>query len=315
MKLKFGSTSGTVLCPKCGRISIQFFSFPYSLYLVRNHICPICQSEYCKCTTNDGLLWKDALIQYEKNDEIYNNSVKENFESKIVDSSIESSTTNSSPKKKDTNFNLTRFSSGSIKSNSPSSHYIMKSSEVSFDGEEHILYICKGIFSCEKKHHQIIPATGILVSLHQTPVKINVNYCVNCRKYFISLNEYTHYQQKYGNLLGNYRFQNSTSINKGVFDGLAEKSVLNLCGYNVNEDDGLSTKERHLILENLMVHNIVSKPKIIDYLTFFINSKKNMWNMKSAVKKWTDDLEWVRQYRIDSQRRFLISGIKKFHQR
>ena len=85
MKLKFGSTSGTVLCPKCGRISIQFFSFPYSLYLVRNHICPICQSEYCKCTTNDGLLWKDALIQYEKNDEIYNNSVKENFESKIVD--------------------------------------------------------------------------------------------------------------------------------------------------------------------------------------------------------------------------------------
>jgi hypothetical protein len=152
-------------------------------------------------------------------------------------------------------------------------------------------------------------ATGILVSLHQTPVKINVNYCINCRKYFISLDEFTYYQQKYGNLLGNYRFQNSIISNTGSFDGLAEKSILNLCGYNVNENEGLSAKERHLILENLMVHNIVSKPEIIEYLTFFINSKKNRWNMKLAVEKWTDDLEWVRQYRIDSQRRFLILDI------
>ena len=75
-------------------------------------------------------------------------------------------------------------------------------------------------------------------------------------------------------------------------------------------EDDISGKDRRLILENVMVHNIVSKPKVIEYLTFFIASQKNKRNMKLAVRKWTADLEWVRQYRINSQRRFLISDIK-----
>lgn len=184
------------------------------------------------------------------------------------------------------------------------------SRDISFDGPDHTLYICKGTIACQRKYHKILSATGILVSLNQTPVKINVNYCTVCRKYFLNLVEYKHYQEKYGNLLGNYAFEDAVSSGGNGFDDLAEKSVLNLCGYNVNSENNLSEKDRWLILENLMDHNIVSKPKIIEYLTFFISSKKNKKNMKFAVQKWTADLEWVRQYRINSQRRFLISNIK-----
>ena len=128
----------------------------------------------------------------------------------------------------------------------------------------------------------------------------------------MTLSEYKYYQKIYGNLLGNYAFEDAVVSDGNSFDGLAEKSVLNLCGYNVNMEEHLSTKDRRLILANIMDHNIVSKPKVIEYLTLFIASKKNMKNMKPAVQKWTADLEWVRQYKINNQRKFLISDLKKY---
>ena len=62
----------------------------------------------------------------------------------------------------------------------------------------------------------------------------------------------------------------------------------------------------------LMDYNIISKPRIIDYLQNFINNSKNRPNMKLACQKWKDDLNWVRNYEIDKQRHFIVSSIKKY---
>lgn len=185
------------------------------------------------------------------------------------------------------------------------------SETISFDGAEHTLYICKGTISCRKNNHEIIPATGILVSLDKKPVKINVNYCSSCKKYFINLTEYKYYQERYGALLGNYTFQGFTFPKGSGFDNLAEESELHLCGYNVNMAENLSSQKRRLILENIMDRNIMSKPKIIEHLEFLITTREKLKNQEKAINKWEDDLEWVREFNINNQRRFLITDVKK----
>jgi hypothetical protein len=183
---------------------------------------------------------------------------------------------------------------------------------ISFDSTKNTLYICKGTISCRKKSHSIVSVTGILASLSGKPVKINVNYCKNCKLYFIDYSEYKYYQQIYGALLGNYRIQNSQKECEHAHDGLADESVLRIYGYTVNQNDGLTQEERRMILCNLMDRNIISKYRIIEYLQFFINNSRHRANMHSANQKWSDDLQWVRSYRIDNQRHFLIENIKQF---
>lgn len=186
--------------------------------------------------------------------------------------------------------------------------------EVSFDGAEHVLYICKGTITCRNSNHEIVPATGILASLSGRRIRININYCKVCKVYFISLTEYKYYKDLYGVLLGNFLIRQTTkydeSIESNGYDSLADESILHIYGYSVNQIDGLSTWERRRILGNLMDREIVSKYRIIEYLQFFINNSKYRKNLKLANQKWTDDLEWVRAYNINKQRKYIITTLK-----
>ena len=84
----------------------------------------------------------------------------------------------------------------------------------------------------------------------------------------------------------------------GDFDGLPAWPVLNLCGYNVGQQDDLSRDERHLILENAMDRGICGKAKVISHLQWLINSRGRDPGMEIACEKWRDDLEWARDYRV-----------------
>ena len=48
--------------------------------------------------------------------------------------------------------------------------------------------------------------------------------------------------------------------------------------------------------------------QVVDYVAN--NLQFNSQN--AANQKWSDDLQWVRSYRIDNQRHFLIENIKQF---
>lgn len=196
------------------------------------------------------------------------------------------------------------------KSHEPSSTATVPQ-DVSFDSNEHVLYVCKGTTTCRKKEHSIVSTTGIIASLNGDPIKININYCQNCRIYFIGLREYKYYQNIYGVLLGNISITQYISGGSSGYDSLANESVLRLSGYTVNQADALTPNQRRLILSNLMDRGIISKYRIIEYLQFFINNSKYRTNMKVANRKWSDDLEWVRQYNIDKQRQYIISAIRK----
>jgi hypothetical protein len=181
---------------------------------------------------------------------------------------------------------------------------------VSFDGPEHVLYVFKGALSCERRGHKVEGATGSMVTLAGRPVIINVNYCNNCRRYFLGQREYEHYRDIYGPVLGNFSFPESTQSGSGPVS-LSKESQLMMCGYNVRESDGLTAKERQLILANMIDRKILSKPRIIEYLQFFISWREGNPNMKSACDKWREDLAFVRTYHMDTQRRFTIGAVRR----
>ena len=175
---------------------------------------------------------------------------------------------------------------------------------------ENVLYVCKGIVACKRNGHTVESATGILIGRNGAVVKINTNYCPQCRKYFIGYDEYEHYRKIYGVLLGNIKVTNGSFVQSET--ELAEESILRICGYSVNQTSNLSAADRQRILQYLIDSRISSKAEIINYLTYFIRRNGKRSNMDEAVRRWNEDLKWVREYRINQQRYFEIANIQKF---
>ena len=114
----------------------------------------------------------------------------------------------------------------------------------------------------------------------------------------------------YGILLGNFHLYSSSKAQNSGYAQLADESVLKICGYTVNQSDNLSTDQRHYILSNMMDRKIIAKYQILEYLQFFINNSKRRHSMRIANLRWREDLEWVREYRINEQRHFIVDEVK-----
>lgn len=83
-----------------------------------------------------------------------------------------------------------------------------------------------------------------------------------------------------------------------------------MCGYNVNQQQDLSNMEHRKILKMIMDYKILSKGEIMEYLHFFIRQRANLSNMEEAIKRWDDDLNWLRDYGINSQNKYNLCGVK-----
>ena len=174
---------------------------------------------------------------------------------------------------------------------------------------QNILYVCKGTIRCKKYGHAVEAATGVMIGKYGKVIKLNTNYCPQCKKYFIGYDEYIHYRSIHGVIMGNFKITNGSFI---PFDGdLAQESILHLCGYSVNQVDNLSAFMRQQILQYLIDSRIISKPEIIAYLNGFIRRNGKRVNMGEAVRRWEMDIQWVRDYKMDRQRHFEISNIQK----
>lgn len=182
----------------------------------------------------------------------------------------------------------------------------------SFSGPEQVLHVFKGTIACRRRNHRIESATGTVVTLGGRELRINANWCRDCGMYFLGHGEYMHYREAYGPILGNFKFDGAGYSTGDGFGALAEESPLMLCGYSASEAEGLSEGQRHLILANAMDRGICPKHRVIEYLRFFIRSRRNLPNMKRAIAKWEADLRWVRSYRIDGQRRFTVGEVRRF---
>lgn len=173
-----------------------------------------------------------------------------------------------------------------------------------------ILYIYKGNIRCHRYKHNIIQATAILHNRTDNEIKLNVEYCTECKKFLLEYTVFEEYRNRHGALIGNFRM----AVNGG-FDGenfVAQESPLMLSGYNVSQKDGYSSSERHYILARLIYDGIMSKGEIVRYLSYFIRKNGARSGNEFALSKWREDLEFVQGYRIEIQPRTIISSLCKY---
>lgn len=173
-----------------------------------------------------------------------------------------------------------------------------------------ILYIYKGNIRCHRYGHNIIQTTAILHSKTDDEIQLNVEYCTQCRKFMLEYTLFEQYRNRYGVLIGNFRM-----VVNGEFDGeydLAEESPLMLSGYNVNQRDGYTSKERHYILARIIHDGIMDKGDVIRYLSYFIRKNGAKRGNELALSKWEEDLAFVQSYNINTQPRTIITDIKRY---
>ena len=137
-------------------------------------------------------------------------------------------------------------------------------------------------FKCTKNHgvEDIIAVFTVLSrSGNIVIVEAPAGHCARCGVFYI--HEYT-YQRilSFGQPLctvisekqyisGSYKRMNA---------GMAQQSLLRMCGYTVSATEGLSDSERRRILDTIISNGIMSKFDVIEYLNYFINMRKNDTN-------------------------------------
>jgi hypothetical protein len=136
----------------------------------------------------------------------------------------------------------------------------------SFNVTENTLYVHGGTsIICTRNKHKITCVNAIIPTMYSDKTKINVNYCSDCGKFFISEERYKSYIQRYNIIYLTFEFikeggnySDSISIKK------ADKSPLMLCGYSVSQVNNYSTTQRQLILKSILDRKILNKWQIIE---------------------------------------------------
>lgn len=181
--------------------------------------------------------------------------------------------------------------------------------EYSFD--DHTLYIHKGRIVCQTRHHNIIQATAILSNIAGTDILLNVNYCTECKKFFMNYSTYQQYRKKYGIILGDLKMLKQEDF-IGYEGCLAEESPLHLCGYTVSEKVGLTTTERQNIIAFVIEQGPMSKGEVISHLNWLIDTNSTREHMDTAISKWNADLSFTLRYDLENQKKVLIKDIAKY---
>lgn len=88
-----------------------------------------------------------------------------------------------------------------------------------------------------------------------------------------------------------------------------KESILYQYGYNVKTKDGLSSKQRHLILVSVIESNILTKEQVCSHLDTLIErgSKIDKWEL--ATQKWKEDRQYVKKYNLKNLPQILLEKI------
>ena len=174
-----------------------------------------------------------------------------------------------------------------------------------------ILYVHKGTIICQRDNHNVVSATAVLLGRNDQTIELTVNYCKDCKRFFINYISYDAYRNKYGILIGNIVLEEE---GHNIFSDvvLAEASPLKLCGYSVNQQDGYSKETRWYIISKIIDRGIMSKSEVIRYLEYFININGRKKSNQLALSKWKEDLRFTLSYDEAKQERYRITEIRRY---
>ncbi len=178
-----------------------------------------------------------------------------------------------------------------------------------FDPNKNVLNIYAGTIDCIRNHSDEVESINAEIKgLNDEIININVNYCPYCELFFIKYTEYLRYMEKYKALPIIMQLKGHLSNIKDSNLDLQEYSFLSLAGYTVRSKSGLDSKMRQDILKRLIELGR-SKYELINHIDRLIEFNGKKINMENAVKKWKEDLDFIRQYQFDQQRQYSVDDI------
>ena len=142
---------------------------------------------------------------------------------------------------------------------------------------------------------------GIVTLEKGGKAKIDLRWCKHCATYFIDEQSLGIYERRYGRLrIHRLTMRDFVQRPSAWTDGaFAEDSILSRNGYLAE----YSTVVRHRARECMMEHGI-SKAEIKNKLTEFIELRGDRCHR--AVFIWTEDLEFVNDYCLESERKIVF---------
>ena len=129
-------------------------------------------------------------------------------------------------------------------------------------------------------------------------------YCKGCGQYYVNLAVLKQYQQLYGGLLAEFRFDSDVASDEYSRFHFAPDSILSRCGYTVKS--GVTMQYRHRILAYLLDSGKAQKHEIIEKINSFIRIRDHNPIYDDACRRWQEDIQFVSNYHIDLKKFFEI---------
>ena len=177
--------------------------------------------------------------------------------------------------------------------------------------KSHTLYIHQGNIACLKYKHPLEDVVASIVTDGNDKIFVHASHCSKCNITFIRKEEYLRLRSRHPFLVANFQEISQDGYTFSKAGKLNGESPLMFCGYNVKAN-GLCEEHRHALLENIIYNGILSKTDIIQYLEHFINFNGSQEQMFSAVKKWENDLAFIRKFDMEKHPIVSITEIKPY---
>lgn len=165
---------------------------------------------------------------------------------------------------------------------------------------EKVLVVKRDAFSCLAHGHVV---ESLLVDIPVASARgitfktVEIQHCTTEDKFFIFETDFM--QALYGKIrkedvLKTFVFEGKNwGLLYSTNLGLADKSPLNLAGYNVNQQDDLSEKARRRILVDVIEYGVLDPVTVKSYLSWYISHHGKQDKNWLAVKKWRSDLTFI----------------------
>lgn len=163
--------------------------------------------------------------------------------------------------------------------------------------------------ACYNKYHgeTIENRTAFVMTTRGEKVKVNVQFCKGCGRFYMNSKSLNAYSKLYGGLDFDFVFADDADNILNCNSRFNPSSVLSRHGYSVRS--GIPKTSRQQALRRILDENIASKHEIIELLTQFIQLQK--YRYPDACRRWEEDILFVNEYNIDEQEKTGLLKIKQ----
>lgn len=155
---------------------------------------------------------------------------------------------------------------------------------------------------CTNSNHKIIDLNATLRIAQPDGKVINhiipAAYCEICDTYFVLKRDFKSAKEHGTILCPVIDMTEQTIIKKGITSLSTSESRIHQLGYNVKRGNGYTREQRQLILANILENTNISRHEIESCILRPMMQHKNQSNYSDAVLAWTQDLEFIKNYKL-----------------